>query len=554
MPDLTHMLGSYDHGLLNIIAETRGIQTNELDEISLARQVSEGILAAAQNGDPFSSLPDAARKALQKLVSEKGRLPVPVFTRQFGEIRVMGAGKRDRERPDQNPTSPAEILWYAGFIGKAFMDDHPSPQEFIYIPDDLLPFISVEELEDGLVFGKLAAQEITGRVHPANDHILDEACTLLAALRMGLDPEKAPGFKAGIPTNILKVLLTACGLLDNQAMPIPEATRQFLEAPRGEALAYLFSNWLHSGLFNELLLLPNLNFEGEIHNDVIHTRQNILRFLEHIPRGGWCDLAAFINDIHNREPDFQRPAGDYDSWFIRRKKDQAFLRGFASWNEVEGSLIRFFISGPLHWLGILDLASALGGGRATAFRPSAYAGQLFNGQPPREIPDAVKPMHVHSDGVITIPRECPRAIRYQIARASKWISVGPVDYRYQITPNSLEKAVSQGLKLSYLISILKRHHQGPLPPNILQALERWDQFGLQARVENVEMITFESEEILRALRSSSAARYMLEGVSSKSAIIRPGSKAKIMHTLLEMGYLSADMGGPPKTEVKNVEE
>ncbi|MHC1785439.1 MAG: helicase-associated domain-containing protein [Anaerolineaceae bacterium] len=554
MPDLTHMLSSYDSDLLNIIAETWGIKPNEMDEISLARQVSEGILAAAQIGDPASSLPDLARAAMQKLVSKNGRLPVPVFSRQFGEIRVMGAGKRERERPDQNPTSPAEILWYGGFIGKAFLDAYPAPQEYIYIPDDLLPFIFLEKREDGVIFGRLAAPEVTVRVHPASDRILDEACTLLAALRMGLDPEKVTGFKAGIPIEILKALLTACGLLDEQAMPIPDAARLFLEAPRAEALSSLLSCWQQSPVFNELLLLPNLNFEGEIHNGVLHTRQNILRFLEHIPRGGWCDLAAFINDIHNREPDFQRPAGDYDSWFIRRKKDQAFLRGFTSWNEVDGALIRFFICGPLHWLGILDLASTQSGGRATAFRLSTYADDLFSGRPPREIMEMVKPLHVHSDGVITIPRECPRAVRYQIARASRWISAGPGDYRYQITPDSLNKAVRQGLKVSYLISILKRHHQGPLPPNILQAVERWDQFGLQAQVKNVEIITFESEEIMKALRVSQASRFLLEGINPASAIIRPGTKAKIMRALLEMGYLSADIGETSKTDGKNIEE
>jgi hypothetical protein len=554
MPDLIQLLKGYDQGLLNIIAEHWEIPISEQDEISIPQQISTALLEVGRSGNLMNSMADLAQAALQKLAAEKGRMPVPAFVRQFGEIRAMGAGRRGRERPDQNPSSPAEILWYAGLIGKAFLDSRPEPQEFIFIPDDLLAFLPVETQGVGIVLGGPAAPDLIKRIHPASDHILDDACTLLAALRMGLDLEKIQGFKTQTPVHILKKFLAAAGLIDQNHIPIPETTRQFLEAPRAESFALLFSAWLNSPDFNELLLLPNLTFEGELKNDPLHTRQKILQFFSQIPPNTWCDLSSFISDIHTHYPDFQRPAGDYDSWFIRRKKDQAFLRGFASWNEVDGALLRFFINGILHWSGFLDLASSQAGGQITAFRLSKWAKPLMSGQVLQGLTEESKPLRINSDGQIAIPRECPRTIRYQIARSCQWLTSTNAEYRYQLTSASLEKAVSQGLKTSYLLSILRRHNQGPLPPNIIQALERWDKYGSQVVLKNVEIITLQTAEMMTALRNSPAKRYLLDAYSLVTASIQPGSKSRIMRALLDLGYLTSDISGQPNQEATPEED
>lgn len=540
MPDLINLFKGYDQGLLYIIAEHWGIPISEQDDLSIPQQIAASLLEVAKSGDLLDSLTDPAQAAIRKLATEKGRMPVPIFIRQFGEIRTMGAGRRDRERPDQNPSSPAEILWYAGLIGKTFLDSQPEPQEFIFIPDDLLAFLPFKTKDSGIVLGNPAAPDLIKRIHPASDRILDDACTLLAALRMGLDLEKIQGFKIQIPVHILKKFLATAGLIDQNHIPIPETTRQFLEATRAESLALLFSAWLNSPDFNELLLLPNLAFEGELNNDPLHTRQKVFQFFTLIPPNTWWDLSSFISAIHTHHPDFQRPAGDYDSWFIRRKKDQTFLRGFSSWNEVDGALLRFFISGILHWSGFLDLASSQTGGQITAFRLSTRAEPLMNGQILKGITEESRPLHINSDGQITIPRECPRTIRYQIARSSQWLTSTNAEYRYQLTSASLENAVNQGLKTSYLLSILRRHNQGPLPPNIIQALERWDKFGSQVELKNVEIITLQTTEMMTALRNSPAKQYLLEIYNPMTASIQSGSKSRITRALLEMGFLIAD--------------
>src|SRR6185369_9150290 len=169
-------------------------------------ELSVSILDAELIAELVESLSPQAQSALRALVHAEGRIPWVVFTRQYGDIREMGAAKRDRERPHLKPASTAESLYYLGLLARAFFDDDKGPQEYAYIPDDLLEQlynIFEDELVDEPVevkadppeeaateaetLGRPASPGEKGVEILANDSILDDATTLLAALRMGKD-------------------------------------------------------------------------------------------------------------------------------------------------------------------------------------------------------------------------------------------------------------------------------------------------------------------------------------------------------------------------------
>ena len=135
---------------------------------------------------------------------------------------------------------------------------------------------------------------------------------------------------------------------------------------------------MHSPDFNDLRLVPGLEFEGEWRNDPLQACYAVLEILTDVPRNTWWSLGAFIERIKEAEPDFQRPAGDYESWYIRRHESGEFLRGFESWDAIEGALIRFMITGPLHWLGIVDLVASGENRPVSAFRFSRWADAWIN--------------------------------------------------------------------------------------------------------------------------------------------------------------------------------
>ncbi len=541
MPDLQHTLQGNDLGYLKMVAGAWGIDLAAPDAHTALPLLVNALLNRSLVAEIVEALPADAHQALEALQHNEGVMPWALFTRRFGEVRAMGAARRDRERPDLKPASPAEMLWYRALISKAFLALSAEPQEYAYIPDDLLDLIGPLSGAAPAPLGRPASPGESATVIPASDRVLDHACTLLAALRMGLDVDKLDAAGWNIPPRALRALLYSAGLLDSQWMPIPEPARAFLEAPRGQALAELAAAWMDSETFNELRMLPGLAFEGEWLNDPVTARHTLLDLLTHLPENQWWSLPAFVSGVAERHPDFQRPAGDYDSWFIRRESDGTFLRGFSTWDEVDGALVRFLITGPLHWLGIFDLAAPAPGAAPTAFRHSGWGAALWHGSPP-DLPKETAQARATSDGLIRMPPLAPRAARYQIARFCQWEAETAQEYRYRVTPGALERARAQGLRASHLISLLRKHAAAPLPPTLIAALERWEKLGTQAHTEHPTLLRVTSPDILAALGKTSAARHLAEQLNPTTAVIRPGGEDAVLRALAELGYLGEKKG------------
>jgi hypothetical protein len=540
MPDLQHTLQGNDLGFLKMVAGAWGIDLNAPDVHSGMPLLVNALLSRQLVNEVIEALPDDAQHAFQTLLKNEGRMPSAMFVRRFGEVRAIGAARRDRERPDLKPASPAEVLWYRALIGKAFLNAGPEPQEYVYIPDDLLDLMNPAVDGNDDLLGRLASPGEKFHPIPANDRVLDHACTLLAALRLGFHLDRLDPSTWEIAPNILQSLLFSAGLIDERGIPIPEPTRTFLEADRAQALAHLAREWMGSVTFNELRLLPGLKFEGEWRNDPLIARQTILNLLSHLPEDHWWSLSSFVSAVAERYPDFQRPAGDYDSWFIRRLSDGVFLRGFSTWDEVDGALIRFLITGPLHWLGIFDLAAPAPGADPTAFRPSGWASALWHGSPPTGLPPESQLLKINTEGQVRLSPLTPRSVRYQIARFCQWEHESAEEYRYRITPTSLERARQGGLKTSHLMGLLRKYNAGPLPPSLLQALDRWEKLGAQAHFENIRILRLASADILNTLRQSRAGRHLGEVLNPTTVIIRPGGEDAVLRALAEMGYLAED--------------
>jgi hypothetical protein len=532
MPTLSQSLQGHDLGHLRIIASQWGIDFDAPDtRVGLAR-LTAFLLDRARLAETVLDLPTEARLALDDLYHHEGRLPWPLFTRRYGVVREMGPGRRDRERPYGKSASPAEMLWYRALAARAFFDGPSGPEEYAYIPEDLLPLLPLPRDAAAAPLGRPATPAERAHITPASDQILDDAATLLSTLRLNLSPFPS----LFCPAAFLLPLLSSTGLLDASGFPLPEPTRAFLEAPRGEALALLARAWLRSETVNELRLLPGLVFEGEWQNDPLRARQAILDFLSTIPPGKWWCLPTFVADVRQRHPDFQRPAGDYDSWFIRPESGDRFLRGFDHWEQVDGALIRYLITGPLYWLGVVEIAAPAEGKEATAFQYSQWAGALLSGAAPDGLPSEEEKLKLGSGARLRVARLVPRAVRYQIARFCEREEEQQDAYRYRLTPTSLARARQQGLTVAHLLTLLRRHADA-VPPTLVKALERWEQHGTEATVEQVTVLRLSSPELLQTLRASRAARFLGDPLGPTVVIVRPGAAEKVLAVLAEMGYL-----------------
>ena len=547
MLDLNQSLHSQDMAYLQIVADLWGVTLETTDARVALQLLGLTLQEPGRLAQMVASLPAEGRAALDDLLRNDSRLPWSLFTRRHGELREMGPGRRDRERPHLNPVSATEILWYRALIGRAFMDAPEGPQEFACLPAEFKTLLPIPEAPSGEKLGRAAKAGDRAVVISATDRILDHACTLLAALRLGFSEEKLVELStawqpAGVVTTCpmtaaaLEGLLSAVGLLDASAMPNPDNTRHFLELPRDKALAQLVRSWSHSPGYNELRLIPGLVFEGEWQNDPLRARYTILDFLASVPADSWWNLKAFVGDVHKKHPDYQRPAGDYDSWYIRSQANGKYLRGFEHWEDVDGALIRFMILGPLHWLGIVDLAAPAPDAAPVAFRLSPWAEALLNGAPPDGLEKEDETFLISSDARIRVPRRVPRAARYQLARFSDWESENAEAYLYRLTPASLERARGQGLRVLHLLTLLRRYAL-TVPPSLEKALTRWQDNGTEAHLEHHLVLRLRNPDMLQMLRTSRAARFLEEPLGPTAVVVKAGAWEKVLAILAEMGYL-----------------
>ena len=551
MPDLLHSLLKQDIGHLRIVAEFWGLELDSNTVEEAREELSAALLDAELATELIDSLSPQADSAIRALVDEGGRMPWVTFARKYGDIREMGAGKRDRERPHLKPSSTAETLFYRGLLARAFFETEKGSQEFAYIPDDLLELLNnlfFEETEETApapngnhvrasnlpevvetteALGRPASPGERGDDLLANDSVLDDATTYLAALRMGKSVESN-----GLPLEkqqaaLLQNLLTAANLVKNN-VPQAEAVKTFLECPRADALKMLQDAWIESASFNELRLMPSIICEGEWRNNPQETRDFLLNLLDAIPEGKWWSLGALVRDIKQKYADFQRPAGDYDSWFIKRASDGQYLRGFSYWDQVDGALVKFFITNILYLLGQVDLSIGEGAGEPTAFRIVAFEGEK----------EERGKIAVTSGGKVSIPRSAPRVVRYQVSRFCEWDEDKNGDYRYHITTHSLAKAKEQGLKAEHLIALLSKTTDAGVPPSLVKALKRWEVHGTEARVQTQVILKVSRPEILEEVRKSKAAKFLGESLSPTTVIVRSGAIPKVMEALTELGLLT----------------
>ena len=541
MPDITQSLQGKDLQFLQQVADIWGVELHAHDLRSTIQQLGIEMSQKDIFQELMDTFSDESKKALQEIIQADGKIPWTLLTRKYGDLRVMGAARRERERPDLNPENATEVLWYSGILSKAFFNIQKEPQEYAYIPDEFVQFLastaSESNNDEPHLPGRPATTAEKAQLVPANDRILDHLTTLLSAIRTGNSLEDIPWLNTRIPIPFLLAIAKSAQLINEQQKIQPANVRQFMESNRADAMVILVNGWLKSS-FNDLHQLPGFIFEGSWHNPATETRQYLLDELTTIDKQTWWSLSSFVSYIRQTNPDYQRPAGDYDSWYIRRENSEEYVRGLANWDVIDGELIRTIISNHMHWLGLMDLATAENSNTVSAFRFSKWAVDLLTGNAPDDLIVEKSNFKVLSDGAIKVPRHTSRAVRYQVARFCHLSGEKEDEFQYHIEPTSLANAMKAGLKIEQFINLLQKNAKKPIPPSIFPMLENWKTNGVQINFAPVTLLTSKDPAIIDQLQNSRAKKYLGERLNPNTILINEKQIKLVMSILAEIGYLS----------------
>mgnify|MGYP001070364893 CR=1 FL=1 len=508
----------------------------------------------------WGTLPEDQRQALKQLLATDGQMPLRIFTREWGEIRSMGPGRLARERPWQTPISSAEGLWYTGFISRAFEQGEDDAYEVIFIPPEIRDHLPVPSASSPAL--TLEASPDPSVVHSSGDAFLDDVCTLLAYLqnermRPGRDEGGWPARHADDlarrlrdpdPTrmSLLQHLTQRLGWLrvtdSNHLRPDPGPVTAWLQSPTDQQRSVLAVAWQEDSIWNDLFHVPTLHPEdtGAWRNDPLRARKSICQHLEICTPNIWYKIGDFVAAIKQIDPDFQRPGGDYDAWYIRDAATGAYLSGFESWEAIEGAFIRYLITGPLAWLGLTDLGAVTPNQPWTVFRLTA-AGAVCLNLADQSLPQTEPtPLDLRPNFTLLVPP--PRRYeRFQLARVADWVNSPPAEevkgfFIYRLAPNSLERARQQGISVTRVLEFLNQVTDAPVHRSVEAALTRWDARGIEARLERVMLLRLSDEDLMTQVKSSPLTRsFIQERIGPTAALVRECDWANLASALGEMG-------------------
>jgi hypothetical protein len=441
-------------------------------------------------------------------------------------------------------------------MARAFFDDGQGPQEFAFVPDDVLPLVPARAKAPALSVPPGQPLTPPQTCRSAIDFAAEDVTTLLAYVQIAAVRLEGANFPPQHRASLARFLhlpqaldfflhlIIRLGLASGTPLKLdPALARPLLEAPRPEQVATLVPAWRDSREWNDLLHLPGLTFEGKAwRNDPFTARAAILQLLAEVPPGEWWSLDAFVAAVKERQPDFQRPAGDYDSWYIRDAQTQAYLRGFANWERVDGALVRWLIEQPLYWLGMVELGNGADAQpsekSAQGFRLTPYAAACL-GQAELPAAPAASPLQVGADGMMRVPASASHYDRFQVARVSNWLPPEGGDYLYRLAPASLVRAAKQGIRVQHILAFLQKAAGGEaVPPTLAGALHRWERAGGEAAIKETAVLRLKTPELLETLRRTPAVkRFLGEGLGPSAVEVRLSDMGKLREALAEVGIL-----------------
>jgi hypothetical protein len=561
MYTLNRFLIDYDLPLLRALAQNRGASLTSQRQAEAADELASLLLDPLSVRMALARLDPASRQALDTLLAAGGRMRASHFWRRFGQVRPMGPGRLERETPWRDPASLAEELWYAGFIFRAFSQDESGPGEFVFVPIDLQPLLPPPQVEPSpLIIAPVPAPG--DAVQNSNSLVHDMFAYLVYVQNHDVRPY-ADGRLGQRDLSALRGRLTdALGrrlaLLRHLAGKLGFVTRQgemlrleadpvkrWLTSTRAQQLKSLQDAWRDDPDWNDLCYVPSLQCDQETswRNDPVATRQALLSLLSRCPLEAWWAVDSFIAAIREIHPDFQRPDGDYTSWYIRDAASGEYLSGFESWQRVEGALLADLLAGPLLWLGIVATVPADAG----AVCRLTEAGMRFLGLVDGEPEDSPSPpLRVHPDFSVELPPPANLYTRFQLerfadAQGSPVVASDLEPARFQLTVGSLGRAMARGIRVEQVLAFLQQAGERPIPANVVGQLRLWaGRFG-QVQLEEVALLRVKSERILKDLTVLPETRPLINKVlTPTTALVRKRDLPRLRKELRALGYLSPE--------------
>lgn len=378
--------------------------------------------------------------------------------------------------------------------------------------------------------------------------------TLLVPGDMG----KGMGEKENPRLYFIRLLLQEMGLIRaRQSKSIVSAVQVsdfWSDAPPAR-VQKSFKTWRDTAFWNELRYLPGITVQMWYTADlspIINARNRVLYHLVELPAGEWIALERLVNRLRvtdyeflfSREvPDQRRYYGygyyspDYDTpyaayrnplgWQFSPIQDEA-----EGWEAVEAQFIHDIVTGPLYWLGIVDLGYAGqadkddGSLKAVAYRVTDIGAWVLGLGSAPQIPIDKGRVVVQPNFQIFALDPISDHVLATLDQFAERVSAERA-IEYKLTRESVYAAQQKGWTAKRVIEYLEQTSDAPLPQNIVRTLEEWETLHRRIVIHRrTALAQTVSPEIMDGLLTNEAlAAHLSRRLTPTAALIEPGDDA-----------------------------
>ena len=482
----------------------------------------------------FVSVVKAGLESSLRAAPAPGPLDFPLFvTRLLLVIQAEGARLRPRPAPAPHPLLPHLPTW----------------QDWPYVPSEL-DALAREPNPAGAAY----RQNFT--IPPALSPLTDESRAAVSRAlggdsdRRGNDVERV---------DFALRLLGFMGLVEiapgKPVRAADEDLMDFLKLSPAQRLAPLINAWLGIDTWTEFDRLAarrppivlrrmgagHISSYSHLLAELAGARAGLVHQIRQAPPGVWSEVSALaararaLNSPQNMVFPISA-AGWYPDWNKRRPN----LTQARDWEAIYGPFVEAVLTGPMHWLGLVELAYSKE--QLRAFRLSPLGAFVFRQTETYKLPPAPQAGHAltfGSEGSLILRAEQAGSDLLTLVSVLGDLESGARgELHYSVSAAGASRAFEAGWDTDQILAALRRA-AGSAPPRALaERLRGWrESFGsvqIYARVALLELA--DDYALAELLAGTSLSNYLLYRFSPRLAALRPEGLEALQAELEKKGY------------------
>jgi len=357
----------------------------------------------------------------------------------------------------------------------------------------------------------------------------------------------------------IRLLLMNLGLLQERRNALyAVAAEAFFSLPLLERTRRCYRLYRQTPFWDELSYLPEVNVRpgpaplDPAHEEVVRARQAVAERLVYEQMAMWHDIAAFIARTKLYVPYLLFPrqygprAERYSSgsnpygWDFRLRR--GWLTHREGWHMVEGGFIRSVVSGPLHWLGLLELDREE---NPSSFRLSPDIAAIMSDAPVEREEAPWGRLIVQPNFELVALAPVSEALLVNLDRFAERVSLEHIA-QYRLTKASVTHAIQTGLHAETIQQALEHAAGGVIPQNVQYSLIEWERQARRVEVwQAATLLEVDDAALLDTLFADKETRSLFgRRLAPLLAEVVPHQLSTVQEILWQRDYLPTLTSAP----------